>query len=68
MLGHFNYIKAETLSGDIRADVKNILLMNGKYSTYIHVSNVAERNVLISKTYGLNQKLCDSDSTGRRGI
>ena len=58
ILDHFNYIKTETLSGDIRADVKNILLINGKYSTYIHVSNVAERNVLISKTYGLNHDKC----------
>lgn len=58
ILDHFNYIKTETLSGDIRTDVKNILLINGKYSTYIHVSNVAERNVLISKIYGLSHDKC----------
>ena len=58
ILDNFDYIKTETLSGDIRADVKNILLINEKYSTYIHVSNVAEKNVLISKTYGLNHDKC----------
>lgn len=55
---NFDYIKTETLSGDIQTDVKNILLINGKHNTYVHVSNVAERNALISKRYGLDRDKC----------
>ena len=55
---NFSYIKAEPLSGDIRTDVKNILLINGKSNTYIHVANVADRNALISKTYDLDHDKC----------
>ena len=54
----FSYIKTEPLSGDIRTDVKNILLINGKSKTYIHVANVADRNALISKTYDLDHDKC----------
>lgn len=36
---HFDYIKSEAPSGDIRMDIKNLLLINGKHNTYIHVSN-----------------------------
>lgn len=55
---NFSYIKTEPLSGDIRTDVKNILLINGKSNTYIHVENVADRNALISKTYDLDHDKC----------
>ncbi len=55
---NFSYIKMEPLSGDIRTDVKNILLINGKSKTYIHVANVADRNALISKTYDLDHDKC----------
>lgn len=55
---NFDYIKTELLSGDIRTDVKNILLINGKSNTYIHVANVADRNALISKTYDLDHDKC----------
>ncbi len=55
---NFSYIKTEPLSGDIRTDVKNILLINGKSNTYIHVANVADRNALISKTYDLDHDKC----------
>ena len=55
---NFSYIKTEPLSGDIRTDVKNILLINGKSKTYIHVANVADRNALISKTYDLDHDKC----------
>lgn len=55
---NFSYIKAEPLSGDIRTDVKNILLINGRSNTYIHVANVADRNALISKTYDLDHDKC----------
>lgn len=51
---HFSYVKTETVSGDIRTDVKNMLLINGKYNTYVHVSNVAEKNAHIAKRYGLD--------------
>ena len=54
----FSYIKIDTLNGDIRADVKIMLMINGKYNTYVHVSNVAERNALISKKYGLDLDKC----------
>lgn len=53
-----NYIKTEILSGDIKTDVKNILSLNGKYNTCVHVSNVAERNALIAETYGLDHDKC----------
>ncbi len=55
---NFSYIKTEAISGDIRTDVKNMLLINGKNNTYVHVSNVAERNALISKRYGLDRDKC----------
>ena len=55
---NFSYVKTEPLSGDIRTDVKNILLINGKSKTYIHVANVADRNALISKTYDLDHDKC----------
>ncbi len=55
---NFDYIKTQPLSGDIRTDVKNILLINGKSNTYIHVANVADRNALISKTYDLDHDKC----------
>lgn len=55
---NFSYIKMEPLSGDIRTDVKNILLINGKSKTNIHVANVADRNALISKTYDLDHDKC----------
>ena len=55
---NFSYIKTEPLSGDIRTDVKNILLINGRSNTYIHVANVADRNALISKTYDLDHDKC----------
>ena len=58
ILDHFSYIKTETCSGDIRADIKNLLFSNGKYNTYVHVSNVAERNALIAKTYNLDHDKC----------
>lgn len=58
ILDNFHYIKTEPLSGDIRADIKNILLINGKHNSYIHVSNVAERNVLIAETYDLDRDKC----------
>lgn len=55
---NFSYIKTEPLSVDIRTDVKNILLINGRSNTYIHVANVADRNALISKTYDLDHDKC----------
>lgn len=54
----FSYIKTEPLSGDIRTDVKNILLINGKSNTCIHVANVADRNALISERYDLDHDKC----------
>lgn len=58
MFDNFSYIKTKPLSGDIHTDVKNILLINGKSNTYIHVANVADRNALISKTYDLDHDKC----------
>lgn len=58
ILDNFDHVKNAALCGDIQTDVKNILLINGKPNTYIHVSNVAERNALIAKTYGLDQDKC----------
>lgn len=55
---NFDYIKTETLSGDIQTDVKNLLTINGKHNTYIHVSNVAERNALIAEKYDLDRDKC----------
>lgn len=55
---HFSYVKTEPLSGDVRTDVKNILLLNNKRNTYVHASNVADRSALIAKRYGLDQDKC----------
>lgn len=54
----FSYVKTEALSGDVRTDAKNLLLLGGKYNTYIHVSNVAEKNAWIAKTYELDRDKC----------
>lgn len=58
ILDHFGYIKTEPLSGDIRTDIKNLLFINGKCNTFIHASNVAERNALIAKAYNLDHDKC----------
>lgn len=58
ILDDFSYVKTETLTGDIRSDVKKLLSLNGKYNTYIHVSNVAERNAHIAEVYGLDRDKC----------
>lgn len=55
---NLDYVKIEILSGDIRQDVKTLLLSNGKQNTYVHVSNVAERNALIAQRYGLDRDKC----------
>ena len=58
ILDHFDYIKKEPLSGDARTDIKTLLFINGKCNTYIHVSNVAEQNAFIARTYGLDENKC----------
>lgn len=58
ILDKFNYIKIEAFGGDIRTDVKNLLSINGKNNTYVHMSNVAERNALIAETYALDPDKC----------
>lgn len=58
ILDCFDYIKTEPLSGDIRTDIKTLLFINGKCDTYIHVSNVAERNALIAEVYDLDYDKC----------
>lgn len=58
ILDHFGYIKTEPLSGDIRTEIKNLLFINGKCNTFIHASNVAERNALIAKAYNLDHDKC----------
>ncbi|MCM1119735.1 MAG: HD domain-containing protein [bacterium] len=58
ILDHFDYIKKEPLSGNLRTDIKTLLFINGKCNTYIHVSNVAERNALIAETYNLDYDKC----------
>lgn len=58
ILSNFDYIKIEAPSGDIRTDVKNLLSINGKHNTCVHVSNVAERNALIAEACALDPDKC----------
>ncbi len=58
ILNNFDYIIIETSSGDVRTDVKNLLSNNGKYKSYVHVSNVAARNALIAEAYDLDRDKC----------
>lgn len=58
ILNKFDYIKTQAPGGDLRTDVENLLSVNGKYNTYVHVSNVAERNGLIAETYALDRNKC----------
>ncbi len=46
---NFSYIKTETLSGDIRTDIKNFLFINGKDNTYKAQGEIPSIE---------NQKLC----------
>ncbi len=58
ILNNFDYIIIETSSGDVRTDVKKLLSNNGKYKSYVHVSNVAARNALIAEAYDLDRDKC----------
>ena len=46
------------MTGYIEADVKNLLLQNGKIKTYEHVKAVADRNIVIAEMFGLDQTIC----------
>lgn len=59
MLSDFSYIKTSELTGDIKTDVKNLLILNNKRKTYEHVKFVAEMNVKIAELYGLETDLCE---------
>lgn len=58
ILNNFDYIITDTPMGDIRTDVKNLLSINGKCNTYVHVSNVAVENALIAKRFDLDPDKC----------
>lgn len=46
------------LTGDLTADVKNLLCSNEKEETYAHVSKVAEINGEIAVKFGLDRDKC----------
>lgn len=59
MLTVFPYITIPALTGDLKADVENLLTANNKAKTFDHVKAVAEMNVKIAVQYGLDQSICE---------
>lgn len=54
----YSYIKTPSLTGDIRADIKELLLANKKDNTYNHVIGVADINREIARKFNLDQEKC----------
>ena len=52
-------MKFPSLTGDIKADVKTLLISNGLQKTFDHVKSVAEVNVSIATRYGLDCEICE---------
>ena len=59
MLTTFSYITIPAFTGDIKADVKNLLAANNKAKTYDHVKAVAEMNAKIAGQYRLDKEICE---------
>ena len=59
MLAAFSYINIPALTGNIRADIKNMLTANNKTKTFDHVKAVAEMNAKIARQYGLDLDICE---------
>jgi putative nucleotidyltransferase with HDIG domain len=59
MLTAFPYITIPVLTGDIKADVENLLTANNKAKTFDHVKAVAEMNIKIAEQYALDKEICE---------
>ena len=58
MLELFDYVSIPPLTGDIEADVRALLVANGKPKTYEHVCDVARMNLRIAEMHGLDSEKC----------
>jgi len=59
MLSYFPNIKIPGFTGDIKADVQELLYANSKADTFGHVKAVAEKNIEIAAQYGLDENICE---------
>ena len=59
MLNVFPYITIPEFSGDIKADVKELLSTHKKAKTFNHVEAVAEVSINIAVQYGLDKNICE---------
>ena len=59
MLNVFPYITIPEFSGNIKADVKELLSAHKKAKTFAHVEAVAEMNANIAEQYGLDKNICE---------
>ena len=57
-LSDYSYLVLPEKTGNLEADVKNLLECNGKGATYAHVASVAEANAGIAARFGLNESEC----------
>jgi len=59
MLTAFSYITFPAVTGDVKADVENLLAANNKTKTFDHVKAVADMNAKIAGQYGLDKDICE---------
>lgn len=59
-LYNYGYVTVPEITGDIKADIFNLLSVNGKEETFTHVKAVAETAVKIADTYQLDIQICET--------
>lgn len=55
----YSYVKVPKITGNIKYDVRNLLVINNKEDTFHHVKAVANTNIDIAKQFGLDEYLCE---------
>jgi Predicted HD superfamily hydrolase involved in NAD metabolism len=58
-LADFPYVSLTEITGDVAADVRNLLFANDKEDTFAHSRAVAETNVKIAAMYSLDERVCE---------
>ncbi|MDD4490718.1 MAG: HD domain-containing protein [Paludibacter sp.] len=61
-INNFGYIQVPDFTGNFIEDVKNLLVDNNKYETFIHVESVAKMNIKISEQYNLDKAVCKTSA------
>lgn len=54
----YEYVEGFEFSGHIENDVKLLLQNNGKYKTFTHVTNVAQKSVELAEMFDLDVETC----------